>query len=154
MDNQFNYGGVSYSFGVIPPFEAVKVELVVVKAIGEPLFRAFSESKKQGVETNILDTLANHTEETPADAESLGKAVASTGAAIGMITSRLHYTEIEELLTTVFKYVSANGKRVIIEQDFLGKNRALWVVLFAALRFNFTDFLTDGLSTLVKGKAL
>lgn len=157
--NQFIYDGSTYSFGVLPPFEAVKVELIVVKAIGEPLFRSLSESKKSGKKDNVLDILAEvSSAETPPDgvetpperAKVLTEAVASTGAAIGLITSRLDYEEVSELLRTVYKYVSVNGKRVIVEQDFLGKNKALWIVLFAALRFNFADFFGGGLSPLAK----
>lgn len=130
MSNQLAIGERIYSFGNIPPTEAIKVEVTIARACGEPLFRAFMSAKKTGM--------------TEEDSESAG------ATAIGLMTSRLDSDELIATMETVFKYVSVDGKRCIIDQDFIGRNKELWKVFIAALKFNFSDFLPDGLLTSVK----
>ena len=47
-DNQKTIGDRTYSFGTIPALEAVGVEIAVARVIGEPLFKAFMDSKASG----------------------------------------------------------------------------------------------------------
>jgi hypothetical protein len=63
--------------------------------------------------------------------------------------------DANELITTmetVFKYVNVDGKRVEVNATFTGRNKELWQVFIAALRFNFSDFLPDGLFASVQSK--
>ena len=44
-DNQFILNERTFSFGTIPAIEAISVEIAVAQVIGEPLFKAFTETK-------------------------------------------------------------------------------------------------------------
>lgn len=119
MDNTKQIGERTYSFGTIPPVEAVRVEVSVARVIGEPLFKAFMDAEK--------------------DAEQAG------ATAIGLLLSKMDADELLATMETVFKYVTCDGKRVEINATFAGRNKELWQVFIAALRFNFSDFLPAGL---------
>jgi hypothetical protein len=125
MDNTKQIGERSYSFGTLPPVEAVRVEVAVARVIGEPLFKAFMDAKKTG--------------STEKDAEQAG------ATAIGLLLSKMDADELLATMETVFKYVTCDGKRVEINATFSGRNKELWLVFIAALRFNFSDFLPAGL---------
>jgi hypothetical protein len=125
MENTKQIGERNYSFGTIPAMEAVKVEVAVARVIGEPLFKAFMDAKKTG--------------STEQDAEQAG------AAAIGLLLSKMDADELLATMETVFKYVTCDGKRVDINATFTGRNKELWQVFIAALRFNFSDFLPAGL---------
>ena len=109
----------------LPPVEAVRVEVAVARVIGEPLFKAFMDAKKTG--------------STEKDAEQAG------ATAIGLLLSKMDADELLATMETVFKYVTCDGKRVEINATFAGRNKELWQVFIAALRFNFSDFLPAGL---------
>lgn len=132
MDNQLTIKDRTFSFGIIPPVEAVRVEVAVAKVIGEPLFKAFMDAKKTG--------------STAQDAEQAG------AAAIGMLLSKMDADELLATMETVFKYVSCDGKRVEMNSTFVGRNKELWQVFVQALRFNFSDFLPEGLFASVQSK--
>ena len=132
MENQKQIGERNYSFGTIPAMEAVKVEVAVARVIGEPLFKAFMDAKKTG--------------STEKDAEQAG------ATAIGLLLSKMDADELLATMETVFKYVTCDGKRVEINATFAGRNKELWQVFIAALRFNFSDFLPAGLFASVQGK--
>jgi hypothetical protein len=117
----------TYSFGMIPALEAVDVEIMVAKVIGEPLFQAFTAAKKDGEEIS--------TEET----QSAG------AAAIGLMLSRMEPENIKKAMATVFTYVNCDGKRIEINSHFTGKNKEMWQVFLAALRYNFSDFFPESL---------
>lgn len=125
MDNTKQIGERTYSFGTLPPVEAVRVEVAVARVIGEPLFKAFMDAKKTG--------------STEKDAEQAG------ATAIGLLLSKMDADELLATMETVFKYVTCDGKRVEINATFAGRNKELWQVFIAALRFNFSDFLPAGL---------
>jgi len=107
----------TYSFGTLPAIEAITVEVAIAKVIGEPLFKSLTEV------------------DGGSDAKAIG------AAAIGLITTRMDAKELIETMETVFKYVSCNGERVEINSTFTGRNKELWTVFTAALRYNFSDFL-------------
>lgn len=123
--------GRVYSFGTIPPFEALRVEVAIGRVIGEPLFKAFMDQKKPGKDADP--------EQTKKDQEAAG------AAAVGLIMSKMDADTIIETMQTVFKYVSVDGKRANVEADFVGRNKELWQVFIAALQHNFSDFLPAGL---------
>ena len=125
MENTQQIGDRTFTFGTIPAMEAVKVEVSVARVIGEPLFKAFMDAKKTG--------------STEKDAEQAG------ATAIGLLLSKMDADELLATMETVFKYVTCDGKRVEINATFSGRNKELWQVFIAALRFNFSDFLPAGL---------
>lgn len=125
MDNTKQIGERTYSFGTIPPVEAVRVEVSVARVIGEPLFKAFMDAKKTG--------------STEKDAEQAG------AAAIGMLLSKMDADELLATMETVFKYVSCEGQRVEINTTFTGRLFDMHKVFVEALKFNFSDFLPAGL---------
>ena len=125
MDNKKQVGDRTFAFGTIPPVEAIKVEVAIARVIGEPLFKAFMDAKKTG--------------STEKDAEQAG------ATAIGLLLSKMDADELLATMETVFKYVTCDGKRVEINATFAGRNKELWQVFIAALRFNFSDFLPAGL---------
>lgn len=125
MDKEKQIGDRTFTFGVIPAMEAVKVEVAIARVIGEPLFKAFMDAKKTGAAEE--------------DAEQAG------AAAIGLLLSKMNAAELLETMQTVFQYVTCDGKRVEINATFTGRNKELWQVFVAALRFNFSDFLPEGL---------
>ena len=125
MENSKQLGDRTFSFGTLPAAEAVKVEVAIARVIGEPLFKAFMDSKKTG--------------STEADAEQAG------ATAIGLLLSKMNADDLLATMETVLKYVSCDGKRVDMNVTFTGRNKELWQVFIAALRFNFSDFLEGGL---------
>lgn len=130
MDNTKQIGDRTFSFGVIPALEAVKVEVAIARVIGEPLFKAFMDAKKTG--------------SAEQEAEQAG------ATAIGLLLSKMNADELLETMKTVFQYVTCDGKRVDINVTFTGRNKELWQVFIAALRFNFSDFLPEGLFASVR----
>lgn len=130
MENTKQIGDRTFSFGTIPAMEAVKVEVAVARVVGEPLFKAFMDAKKTG--------------STEADAEQAG------AAAIGLLLSKMDAEELLATMETVMNYVSCDGKRVDINATFTGRNKELWQVFIAALRFNFSDFLPESLFASVR----
>lgn len=132
MDNQMVVKERTFSFGVIPPVEAIRVEVAVARVIGEPLFKAFMDSKKTG--------------SSEQDAEQAG------ATAIGLLMSKMDADELLATMETVFKYVSCDGKRVEMNATFAGRNKEVWQVFVGALRFNFSDFLPEGLFASVQSK--
>lgn len=129
---QYELNGRVYSFGTIPPTEAVRVEVAIARVIGEPLFKALTEKDAKGQATD--------------DAESAGAAV------IGLLLARMDADELLATMEIVFKYVSCDGARVMIDSTFAGRNRELWQVFFQALRHNFADFLPAGLLDSLRAK--
>lgn len=132
MDNTQHIGDRTFTFGTIPAMEAVKVEVAVARVIGEPLFKAFMDAKATG--------------STESDAEAAG------ATAIGLLLSKMNADELLQTMQTVFQYVSCDGKRIDINATFTGRNKELWQVFIAALRFNFSDFLPAGLFASAQGK--
>ena len=69
---------------------------------------------------------------------------------IGLLTSKMDADDLLSTMRSVFKYVTINhngqGERVDIDKHFTGRNKDLWIVLWHALRFNFSDFFPDNLS--------
>lgn len=116
--------GRTYSFGTIPAVEAVRVEVAIARVIGEPLFKAFMETKAGG---------------TSQDTAAAG------ATAVGLLMAKMDADELLKTMETVFTYVSCDGKRVNINETFTGKNYELWEVFIEALRCNFSDFFPDGL---------
>ena len=125
MESTKEVGGRTFSFGTIPATEAVRIEVAIARVIGEPLFKAFMDAKKTG--------------STEADAEQAG------ATAIGLLLSKMNADELLATMETVFKYVSCDGKRVEMNATFTGRNKEMWLVFIAGLRFNFSDFLPEGL---------
>ena len=132
MENTQQIGDRTFTFGTIPAMEAVKVEVSVARVIGEPLFKAFMDAKATG--------------SAESDAEAAG------ATAIGLLLSKMDAKELLETMQTVFQYVSCDGKRTDINATFTGRNKELWQVFIAALRFNFSDFLPAGLFASVQSK--
>lgn len=136
-NNQHHHNGRDYSFGTIPAIEAVGVEVAIAKVIGEPAFKAFMEMDVNELKKGAFDK------------EKMMK-VGST--AIGLLTTKMDADDLIKVMTTVFKYVTCDGKRVEINSTFTGRNKDLWVVFYHALRFNFADFFPDSLSGSVLDK--
>lgn len=137
MENTKIIGDRSFSFGTIPPIEAIRVEVAIAKVIGEPLFKAFMDSKKIGEDS----------EEAKAQADAAG------AAAIGLLTSKMNADDLIATMETVMKYVNVDGKRVNIDATFNGRNKELWQVFIGALRYNFSDFLPANLFASIPGVA-
>lgn len=128
---QRNIRGRDYSFGVIPPIEAIEVEVAVARVIGEPVFKALMEIDK----------------DKSGDKEDKKKKFNATAAmAIGMMTSRMEAKDLIRTMETVFTYVSCDGARISINSTFVGRNKELWEVFFEALKHNFSDFFPESLS--------
>jgi len=121
----YEVGGRSFSIGMLPAIEAIKVEVAVARVIGEPLFKAFVSTKE------TKDAALNE---------------AATGAAaIGMLLSKMDATELLATMNIVFGAVMCDGQRIELNSTFTGRNKELWQVFIAALQFNFDDFFPDNL---------
>jgi hypothetical protein len=118
--------GTVYAFGIIPPTEAVKVEVTIARVISEPLFKAAVAVKgKKGSKNDML---------------------AAAAQAVGTLASKMDADELIETINVVMKYVSAGDKRILnIDEHFVGKNAELWQVFIEALTVNFSDFFTGSL---------
>lgn len=120
----FEINGRTFSIGMLPAIEAVKVEVAVARVIGEPLFKAFVAAKDSK--------------------ESVDEAAAGA-AAIGLLLSKMDSTELLNTMATVFAYVTCDAQRIELNSTFTGRNKELWQVFIAALQFNFEDFFPDNL---------
>lgn len=145
VTNQHKIGDRTYSFGHIPPTEAIRVEVAVVKVIGEPLFKSLVGAK--GLES------AGASDE---EKKKAGSAV--MGAALGLLAAGLDADELIDLMNRVFAHVSVNGKPISniggIDVAFAERNkREPWEVLVFALRFNFEEVFPDGLFASLAKKA-
>ena len=119
-----------YLIRQMPPVKAVKVELIIAKAVGEPIFKAFTAG--EGAKSAQIMT-----------------------AAIGLLTAKVSETELLIAMTSVLEHVGIDGKKVRIcengsstgiDEAFQGRNKELWQVFIAALRVNFADFFQGDLS--------
>lgn len=140
MENTKEIGDRTYVFSMLPPEEAIDVEVAVARVIGEPLFKAFMS-----------------TGDGQSDADSQAAAGA---AAVGLLVSKMNAADLKATMKTVFKYTGygANGDSkgkttLTLNDDFKGRNKEVWLVFVAALQFNFSDFLPAKLLSSVKGLA-
>lgn len=133
MENTKTIGDRTFTFGTIPPVEAVRVQVSVARVIGEPLFKAFMDSKKTG-EGN--DESAN----------------TAGAAAIGLLLSKMDPDELIRTMETVFKYCSVDGKRVQIDATFNGRPKDMWQAFIGSLAYNFSDFIPAGLFASIRSK--
>ncbi len=130
-DKTLVVGDAVYEFEYVPAEFALKVQLFVMKTIGDALFRAFMDYRTNG---------------GTQEAELIAGAQAITA-----IAARADAAELKEAMETVFRYTIAGKKgeparKTVTLDDFNGgKTRQMWQVFIAALRFNFSDFLPDGL---------
>jgi hypothetical protein len=114
--NQLVIGDRTYSFGTIPAFESIRVQIAIAKVIGEPLFKVLTESDSK-------------------DVQKIGATV------IGLIMSRMDENDLIKTMETVFKYTSCNGSRIDIDVTFTGRNKEMWQAFMGGLKFNYKDFL-------------
>lgn len=126
--NQTVIGGRTISVGTIPPKNAIKVQLVIGKVCGEALFRSVATAKD---EKDMISTAS---------------------VAIGTMMSRMDADELIATMETVFEFVTIDGKRVMMEQDFNGRNLEMWQVFIFALRVNFRDFFPETLLASIRAK--
>lgn len=138
MDNQKDIGGRTFSFGYIPAEEAVEVHVAVARVIGEPLFKAFMDSKSKGD--------AKSGENAKDDVEQAG------AVAIGLMVSKMNAAELKETMRTVFKYTTCDGNRIEMNATFTGRSMEMYKVFLAGLRYNFSDFLPEGLFASIREK--
>jgi hypothetical protein len=123
---QKNIRGRDYAFGVIPPIEAIHVEVAIAKVIGEPLFKTLMTGGGGKMSKDELAVMA--------------------AMAMGQMMSRMDAAELIKTMETVFTYCTCNGARININSTFVGRNRELWEVFWEALKHNFSDFLPESLS--------
>jgi hypothetical protein len=149
MENTKTIGGRKYSFGTIPPFEAIEVEVGIASVIGEPLFKALMTAAED--ETNGA-------EQTDEQKKVMGAQVFGVG--LGILTTKLDAELTKKLMRICFRYVGVQSDNYTmasiadsIDIVFHGRNREIWEVFFYSLRFNFQDFFPESLFTLIKDKA-
>jgi hypothetical protein len=118
----------TYVFGTIPPTQAIRVELAVVKVIGEALFKMAMQKNRSKADDD-----------------------AAIAAALGLLAAKADPDEMLATMATVFKHVSIGGAATSVDLDahMQGRNREVWTVFIAALRFNFADFMPAGPSVSV-----
>lgn len=127
-ENNTTIGDRIISVGFLPALKAVKVQVAIANLCGEALFKA-------------VTTKNNNPEEAGA-------------AAISALTSHLDSDVLINAMTTVFEYVTIDGKRVSsIDEAFAGgRNKELWQVFFFALKVNFKDFFPESLFRSIAAK--
>lgn len=127
-ENNTTIGDRVISVGFLPALKAVKVQVAIANLCGEALFKA-------------VTTKNNNPEEAGA-------------AAISALTSHLDSDVLINAMTTVFEYVTIDGKRVSsIDEAFAGgRNKELWQVFFFALKVNFKDFFPESLFRSIAAK--
>lgn len=147
VPNQKPINGRTFSFGDIPPREAIHVECMVIKVIGEPLFKALVGAKEAGIDVKKIDA-------TP-KAELMKAGSSIMGAALGQLAAGLSADDSIDLMERVFKHTSCDGKPITdLDVCFAGRNkREPWEVLIAALTFNFQDVFPESLFASLAAKA-
>lgn len=121
-------GGREFGFRTIPAEESVLVQVTVASVIGEPLFKALTQTPMS--EDGKIDK---------------AQMTAIFGSMVGLLTTKLDGPALLKLLKAVFKYVSVDGRDVVINEHFDHKPKEMWFVLWEALRFNYSDFLPGNL---------
>jgi len=128
----YQVGDRTYAIRQMPPTKAVRVELIIAKAVGEPIFKAFTAGE--------------------ADSEQV------IAAAIGLLTARVSEAELMTAMIAVFEHtgvavgpgarvrICEGGSQAGLDEVFQGRNKELWQVFVAALRVNFADFFQGDLS--------
>lgn len=110
-------GGRKVVIGGLSCEKAVKVQLVIAQAVGEPLFKAVSG--KDGANNQGAIT-----------------------AALGAVAKNIEYETLMDTMRTVFECVTIDGKRInSIDETFNGRSKDMWLVFIEALKANFADFL-------------
>ncbi len=115
-----------YSFGVIPPVDAIDIQVAIVRIFGEGVLRLLIGSGKD-------------------QAEQLGAFASAIKTIAAHPNARALKDEIKEMLATAFKWVTVSmqggrGAPVTLETTFTGRNREMWMVFAEAVRVNFADF--------------
>lgn len=128
-ENQKTIGGRLYSFGALPPTEALRVEVAVARVIGEPMFKMLVTAKDPIEEQAVL------------------------ASAVGLLLSKMDPDDLIATMTRVLKFSSIEGTRFAsIDADFANRNKDLWLVFIAALKFNFMDFFPAALLASIDAK--
>lgn len=152
MTNQKQFGGRTYSFGHIPPMEAVLVEVSIARAIGEPIFKALVGAR------DLLDTSGAKDRKLSED-EMAKQAIPVFATAIGLLAKNLEPSELQNMMRIVMRRVSCDGEFIEgqgakgIDSVFAQRNRELWEVFVYGLRFNFQDFFPESLTAGLKARA-
>jgi hypothetical protein len=115
----YTLNGKTYTFGTIPPYEAVRIQVAIARVTGEAIFKSFAGYKKGD---NV-------------DLQAIGS------VAIGLMASRMDPDELVATMEAVFNYVNVDKRKLIVDSDFNGKPKDMWLVFFQALRHNFSDFI-------------
>lgn len=121
---QKTFGDRLFSFGVIPPSDAIDVEVDIVRIFGEGVLRLLIGSgRDQGAQLEAfaaaIRTIASHP------------------------NARVLKQEVKEMLATAFKCVTCAGSPVSLDVTFTGRNKEAWMVFAEAVRVNFADFFLD-----------
>lgn len=112
-------GGRVVVIGGLSAEKAIKVQLVIAQAVGEPLFKAVSG--KGGMADQGAIT-----------------------AALGAVAKNVEYETLIDTMKTVFECVTIDGKRInSIDESFNGRHKEMWQVFIEALKANFADFLPE-----------
>jgi len=122
MENTATIRGRNYSFGYLPPTEALGLELTIAQVIGGPLFKALAAG----------------------GSEEQDGAIALSALAVNLNPERLISN-----MNLVFKYVQCEGKRITsIDETFSGgRHGDVWEVFIYGLRYNFHELFPESLST-------
>ena len=138
MDNFKEIGGTKYVFEFLPAEDSVHVQVAVAKVIGEPLFKAFM---------SVANAAGSEEEREAAQAQA-------GGVAIGLMLSKMEPNELIATMNKVFKFTSIGGVKASCSlNDFRGKNKEMWQVFIAGLRYNYSDFIPESLSGFVRDQA-
>lgn len=134
---QKTFGGRLFSFGMMPPTDAIRVEVSLVKAIGEPLLRAFIKAQEISKDQKFANL---------AELKSNPEVLDTVSKAMGTISARMDAEDLLKTMGLVFDRIVCNGQPINIDATFVGRNKELWQVFMEGLRVNFADFFPDGLS--------
>lgn len=151
-------GGREFAFGMMSATEAIRVEVALMRVLGEPLFRMFAghvdaeAAARKKVEGGKGKT-------SPADMKAALKKVgdeigsAAAAQAIAILTSKMDADDLIATMDRVFAPCRCQGQSVVTDLTFApdpetgkARNREVWQVFAEALKVNFADLLPGGLS--------
>ncbi len=129
---QKTIGGRTFSFGMLSAKVGFRVQIGIIKVIGEPLFKMLLGSG--------AGTMGDAISKIQADPTAFV-------AGMGLLSQRLDADEMDTLAETLFGSVrlsqTIEGKAVgspVTFETFQGKPKDIWLVMWEALRVNFADF--------------
>ncbi len=126
-------GGREFAFGMMSATDALKVQVALLRALGEPMLKAIA-------------TIGDPTHASDAQQSMFMLQAASA------LTARMDAKELTEIMELTFSSCTCAGQPITMDLTFgpdpvtgKGRRKEVWTVFVEALKVNLGDFFDDAL---------